>query len=101
MPNETTGATAETPTDDALPTVPHDGLCDELGPIPAFGPARTDDEGRIVMGDGERLARASAAMRALKAMAKLPDTDPPGTTEAFMRGFDAERPGRRMFEGMY
>jgi hypothetical protein len=37
-----------------------DGLADALGPIPAFGPARTDAHGRIVMTDEEweaRLAR--------------------------------------------
>ena len=29
----------------------HDGLADEQGPIPTFGPARTDSRGRVIMGD--------------------------------------------------
>ena len=80
---------------------PHDGLCDEQGPIPVFGPVMLDEHGCIVMSDEERRARGAAAVRALKALAKLPDTDPPGTDEAVMRGIDAARPQRRMFEGMY
>jgi hypothetical protein len=80
---------------------PSDGLCDELGLIPVFGPVRTDERGRVVMTEQERRARAAAAVRALKALERLPDDDPPGTTEAMMRGIDAGRPHRKLFEGMY
>ena len=35
---------------------PWDGLTDERGPIPAFGPAKTDASGRLVMSREEREA---------------------------------------------
>ena len=57
---------------------PWDGLSDEAGPIPAFGPARTDEAGRLVMDDAERAARREAGIRALKAtplMVDETDTD--------------------------
>jgi hypothetical protein len=38
-----------------------DGLADEQGPIPAFGPARADEHGRVVMTDEEWEARRDAA----------------------------------------
>jgi hypothetical protein len=82
-------------------TPPHDGLCDEQGPIPVFGPIVLDEHGRIVMSDDERLGRSAAALRALTALAKLPDSDPPGTDELVMRGIDEGRPHRPLFEGMY
>ena len=44
-----------------------DGLEDEQGPIPVFGPARTDDQGKIDIPEGEWEARRKAAIRALKA----------------------------------
>ncbi len=50
-----------------------DGLSDELGPIPAFGPAVTDETGRVLMDDGERAARRDAAIRALAAIGKITD----------------------------
>ena len=40
-----------------------DGLADEQGPIPAFGPARTDEHGRVVMTDEEWEARRDATLR--------------------------------------
>ena len=79
----------------------HDGLCDEQGPIPMFGPAVLDEHGRLVMSDDERRARSAAGLRALLALAELPDTDPPGTDELVMRGIDEGRPHRPLFEGMY
>jgi hypothetical protein len=51
----------------------HDGLCDEHGPIPAFGPARTDGQGRVVMSDEEWDARRAASARALKAVEGITD----------------------------
>ena len=50
-----------------------DGLADEQGPIPTFGPARTDDRGRIVMDGQEKEARRSAAVRALGAVGRITD----------------------------
>ena len=38
--------------------VHYDGLRDDQGLIPAFGPVRLDDQGRIVMSEEERRARA-------------------------------------------
>ena len=86
------------PTADAMP---HDDLCDEQGPIPVFGPVTLDEHGRIMMSEHERKARGAAAIRALKALAQLPDTDPPGLKELIMRGIDEARPHRPLFEGMY
>ena len=38
---------------------PHDGLCDELGPIPMFPPLRHDEKGRIIpLTPEERKARS-------------------------------------------
>ena len=78
-----------------------DGLCDEQGPIPTFGPIRLDDQGRIVISEEEIEARAEAGLRMLRALAFMPDDDPPGTDEEFMRNIDAERPHRPFFKGMY
>ena len=48
----------------------YDGLSDEQGLIPAFGPVRLDDQGRIVMSEEERRAqmprRPSAAFKAIE-----------------------------------
>jgi hypothetical protein len=81
--------------------VEHDGLCDERGPIPVFGPVRTDRQGRILMSEQERAARRDAAIRALRALESLPESDPPGTAERFMRELDENRTHRPLFEGMY
>jgi hypothetical protein len=50
-----------------------DGLADDNGPIPTFGPVRTNECGQIVMSAQERTARAIAAKRALKAVANITD----------------------------
>jgi hypothetical protein len=50
-----------------------DGLSDERGPIPNFGPAPTDDRGRIVMTKAEWDARREAAGRALKIIGNITD----------------------------
>jgi hypothetical protein len=50
-----------------------DGLSDEHGPIPAFGPSRTDASGRVLMDDEERAARRDAAIRALAAIGQITD----------------------------
>ena len=81
--------------------VHYDGLSDDQGLIPAFGPVRLDDQGRIVMSEEERRARAEAVVRVLKVIEQRPDDDPPGTEEEFMRNFDENHPHRPQFEGYY
>jgi hypothetical protein len=80
-------------------------LVDELGPIPTFPPRKFDERGRLIpLSPEEKKARAEAAIRALDAIAKLPDDDPPDTLERMMRGIDEERrrSGRApAFEGYY
>jgi hypothetical protein len=81
---------------------PHDGLCDELGPIPVFPPLQCDEHGRLIpLTPEEQKARSEAAIRALAAIAKLPDDDPPGIEAEFMRGIDENRgPGREIFKDL-
>jgi hypothetical protein len=62
-----------------------DGLEDERGPIPTFGPVDTDDRGRIVMTDGEWEARRDAAIRALGAVGDI--TDDTDTDERWGEAF--------------
>jgi hypothetical protein len=62
-----------------------DGLSDERGPIPAFGPARTDGNGRVLMSDEERAARRDAAIRALAAVGGI--TDETDTDEVWAEVF--------------
>jgi hypothetical protein len=62
-----------------------DGLSDERGPIPNFGPARTDECGRIVMSDEERAARRDAAIRALAVVGDI--TDETDTDEVWAEAF--------------
>ncbi len=50
-----------------------DGPSDERGPIPVFGPARTDESGRVLTNDEERAARRDAAIRALAAIGEITD----------------------------
>jgi hypothetical protein len=79
-------------------------LSDADGPIPTFGPAKLDEQGRIVMSDEEWAARARAARRTLAVLREqtLDDEDAPGTWEEVMRSIDAARPsGLKKFEGMY
>jgi hypothetical protein len=79
----------------------YDGLRDEQGLIPAFGPVRLDDQGHIVMSKEEQRARMAAGIRALKALSQLPDDDPPGIEEEFMRNYDENHPHRPQFQGYY
>ncbi len=60
-----------------------DGLEDEQGPIPTFGPARTDPGGRLVVDRQEDEARREASIRALKAVARI--TDETDTDEVWRR----------------
>jgi hypothetical protein len=71
---------------------PWDGLSDEHGPIPTFGPARTDQHGRIVMTDEEWEARSAAAIRALRAIEEI--TDETDTDEIWDEVFRGLKEGR-------
>jgi hypothetical protein len=79
-----------------------DELTDELGPIPAFPSRQLDELGRLIpLTPEERKARSQAAIRALVAIQKRPDDDPPGIEAEFMRGIDENRPAdRKIFEGL-
>lgn len=71
---------------------PTSTLRDAEGIFPTFAPRRLDARGRLVpISVEEREARSRATIRALTAIEALPD-DPPGSTEAMMRGIDANRP---------
>jgi hypothetical protein len=49
----------------------------------------------------EDAARRSAAIRALKAIRLIPDTDPPDIMKEVFRDMDANRPpGQKLFEGL-
>jgi hypothetical protein len=78
-------------------------LSDEDGPIPTFPPRALDERGRLVpISAEERKARSEAAIRTIRALAQLPDDDPPDTMERMMRGIDEGRPaGAKQFGGMY
>jgi hypothetical protein len=66
-----------------------DGLADERGPIPAFGPARTDENGRLLMSDEERVARRDAAIRALAVVREITDeTDTDEVWAEVLRGLE-------------
>jgi hypothetical protein len=68
-----------------------DGLSDERGPIPAFGPVRTDENGRLVMSDAEQAARRDAAIRTLAAIAKITDeTDTDEVWDEVFRGLERD-----------
>jgi hypothetical protein len=76
-------------------------LRDADGPIPTFGPAKLDEQGRIVMSDEEWAERADAIRRMFAVWDTIPDDDPPGLWEEAMRNLDAGRPpGAKKFEGI-
>ena len=63
---------------------------------------KLDAKGRAIpRTDAERTADKERLRAALKRMAEIPDDDPPGSDEAFMRAIDESRPHRPLFEGMY
>jgi hypothetical protein len=66
-----------------------DGLVDVQGPIPAFGPARTDEHGRVIMTGEEWEARRNAAIRALRAIGDITDeTDTDAIWDEVFRGLE-------------
>ena len=63
---------------------------------------RLDDRGRALpLTDAERAESIERGRSALARMAEVPDTDPPGETEEFMRAIDAARGDYPLFEGYY
>ncbi len=88
---------AQTKTDNE--TAAWDGLSDEQGPIPCFPQRKFDELGRFIpISAEERKARHIAALRALAAIDKMVDNDPPGSDAEFMRGIDDNRPpGQKVF----
>jgi hypothetical protein len=92
----------ETKTAQSAEIAPRNELADELGPISEFAPRQLDERGRLIpLSPEERKARSEAAVRALEAIRKLPDDDPPGIEAEFMRGIDENRPaGQKVFEGL-
>lgn len=84
--------------------VEHEPLCDSDGPIPTFPPVAVDPAtGRLLpMSEEERAARRSAKLRAIKAIRQITDeTDTDELWQEVYRGIDANRPHRKLFEGMY
>ena len=78
------------------------GLADDDGPIPSFGPAATDAEGRVVMTDAERSARREAGRRALAAMARVDRGGPgddAGAWAGFMAAMNESKPERPPYPG--
>ena len=82
----------------ARDVVPQDPECQAVRP-PA---PRVDARGRILPitpEERDRNARAIAAF--VEEMLAMPDEDPPGAWEEAMRDLDAQRPHRKLFEGLY
>lgn len=53
--------------------IPHDGLSDDQGPIPAFGLVPIDAHGQITMSQEEWDARRAASIRAMSALGEITD----------------------------
>jgi hypothetical protein len=49
----------------------------------------------------EQARDAGAIADLVERMLAMPDEDPPGAWEEAMRDLDAQRPHRRLFEGLY
>jgi hypothetical protein len=61
-----------------------------------------DATGRVLPITHEEQARDAAAIANLvERMLAMPDEDPPGAWEEAMRDLDAQRPHRKLFEGLY
>lgn len=72
------------------------------GPAPMRPVACNDAAGRVAPITAEEQARDSRAVADLvERMLAMPDEDPPGAWEEAMRDLDAQRPHRKLFEGLY
>jgi hypothetical protein len=79
------------------------------GDLPHHSPAPSgravpcnDAAGRVLPITPEEQARDARAIAALvDRMLAMPDEDPPGAWEDAMRDLDAQRPHRKLFEGLY
>lgn len=100
----------QAPTEPPAPSEPlppgaigYSDLVDERGPIPEFGPGKFNPDGTVIHPlPGEMAARQDSYRRRMKLHEQASSTEPPGLTEAIMRGIDAERPpGQKLFEGYY
>jgi hypothetical protein len=61
-----------------------------------------DSSGRVLPITPEQQAEDAKAIAAfVELMFALPDDDPPGAWEQAMRDLDAQRPHRKLFEGLY
>jgi hypothetical protein len=61
-----------------------------------------DATGRALPITPEEQARDARAIAAfVERMLAMPDEDPPGAWEEAMRDLDAQRPHRKLFEGLY
>jgi hypothetical protein len=61
-----------------------------------------DATGRVLPITPEEQARNARAITAfVERMLAMPDEDPPGAWEDAMRDLDAQRPHRKLFEGLY
>jgi len=61
-----------------------------------------DATGRVLPITPEEQARNAKAIADLvERMLAMPDEDPPGAWEEAMRDLDAQRPHRKLFEGLY
>jgi hypothetical protein len=61
-----------------------------------------DVTGRVLPITPEEQAQDAKAIAAfVELMFALPDDDPPGAWEEAMRDLDAQRPHRKLFEGLY
>jgi hypothetical protein len=61
-----------------------------------------DARGRVLPITPEEQARDARAIAAfVELMLAMPDEDPPGAWEEAMRDLDAQRPHRKLFEGLY
>jgi hypothetical protein len=78
---------------------------DPQGHAFAFSPRRVpcnDATGRILAITPEEQARNARAIAELvERMLAMRDEDPPGAWEEAMRDLDANRPHRKLFEGLY
>ena len=68
-----------------------------LRPVPC-----NDATGRVLPITPEEQAQDAKAIAAfVELVFALPDDDPPGAWEEAMRDLDAQRPHRKLFEGLY